>query len=154
MIIQFVRLLGRDFICVKIPQWIQINPPVVFTLLRQRWSSTIFSLLLALTYEHQIHSSHSFAAFIYLATVFKFVATNAAVENFDTYQNWIWSWKLRLLLTFCTVLTLYPQSRWEIGTEENWPVTGEDIIKKVFRKDCQKDHFPETNDNFTSQQEA
>ncbi len=34
-----------------------INPPVVFTLMRQRWSSTNFSLLLYLPYscEHQIH---------------------------------------------------------------------------------------------------
>ncbi len=36
---------------------ILINPPVVFTLMRQRWSSTNFSHLLYLPYicEHQIH---------------------------------------------------------------------------------------------------
>ncbi len=52
MIVQFVILLRRDFFLSmwQSPNEMQINPPIVFNLTRQRWSSTTFSLLLAIKY--------------------------------------------------------------------------------------------------------
>ena len=69
-----VILLWRKFICDKSASWMLINPPIVFTFTRQRWSSAtlIIYLALLLKYTHYISSTY----FFHLATIICFLFLN------------------------------------------------------------------------------